>query len=156
MEIERHREGERERDSEPQPPFGPSVRLAIYESQQLTFPIGFLPLNLTAWRSTTGMRYLYLSICLYIYIHMHQTHSVGPFCIRTYICHCDTKNFWSECPWRWFRTGATGRSPLGATMATGGPKGIDNKKSFCWTSWNMMWRLWHQLTALVLWRKHRG
>ena len=70
MEIERHREGERERDSEPQPPFGPSVRLAIYESQQLTFPIGFLPLNLTAWRSTTGMRYLYLSICLYIYIYI--------------------------------------------------------------------------------------
>ena len=83
MEIERHREGERERESEPQPPFGPSVRLAIYESQQLTFPIGFLPLNLTAWRSTTGMRYLYLSICLYIY-----TYASNSFCwafLHTYV-----------------------------------------------------------------------
>ena len=49
--------GERERDSEPQPPFGPSVRSAIHELQQFTSPLGFLSLKLplTALRGTTGI-----------------------------------------------------------------------------------------------------
>ena len=44
--CEREREGERELDSEPQPPFSPSVRSAIHESRQLTSPIVFLFLTL--------------------------------------------------------------------------------------------------------------
>ena len=41
---------ERERetqDPEPQPPFGPSIRFAMHESQQLTSPLGFLSLKLS-------------------------------------------------------------------------------------------------------------
>ena len=50
-------ERERERNPEPQPPFGPSVRFAMHESQQLTSPLGFLSFgtSATALCGTTGI-----------------------------------------------------------------------------------------------------